>query len=147
VAEATYPVFLALGKPHFCFYLSASKLVLIATLIYPLTLRYGIVGAAVSITIPAVLEQVFLYVLAASVLESSVGKIVTVFWRPAAASIVMTLAVLLLKLLLADVSVVALLFSSIGVGALVYLGSIAVLDRGLLSDSREQVRNLLGVAS
>ena len=42
----------AIGKPNIPFYLNLAKLVVIAILIVPLTLAYGIEGTAIAITIP-----------------------------------------------------------------------------------------------
>jgi O-antigen/teichoic acid export membrane protein len=137
IAQATQPVFLALGKPQIGFYLAAAKLALIVALIYPLSMRYGIAGTALSVTAPALLEQLLLWTLAAGVLHCSVVRIVGVLWRPAAAAALMALAVWVVKGALTGLAPVASLVVCVVTGALVYLGAMAVLDRGLLGDVRK----------
>ncbi|HET7217825.1 MAG TPA: lipopolysaccharide biosynthesis protein [Vicinamibacterales bacterium] len=42
----------AIGRPYIDFYLSLSRLVVMAALLFPLTMWYGIAGAAVAVTLP-----------------------------------------------------------------------------------------------
>ena len=44
----------AIGKPNISFYMSAIKLAVILAIIYPLTARYGLVGAALAVAVPQV---------------------------------------------------------------------------------------------
>ncbi len=46
------------GKPHIDFYLSILRATLIIISIYPLTIEYGLVGTAISVTIPMVLHTI-----------------------------------------------------------------------------------------
>ena len=140
VSQATLPVFLALGKPQIGFYLSAVKLVLIAGLIYPLSMRYGIAGTALSVTVPALIEQWLLWFLAAGVLDCSVGRIVAALWRPGVAAGLMALVVWAAKGALAGLPPVMLLTVSVIIGAVVYLGLMAVLDRGMFAEARKLAR-------
>ena len=51
IAAASGPIFLALGRPDFETKISAAELALLAILIYPLTIKWGITGTAISISI------------------------------------------------------------------------------------------------
>jgi O-antigen/teichoic acid export membrane protein len=51
IAAASGPIFLALGRPDFDTKISAAELALLAILIYPLTIKWGITGTAISISI------------------------------------------------------------------------------------------------
>ncbi len=42
----------AIGKPHLDFYMNAIRFVLVASLLYPLTVSYGLVGSSLAITLP-----------------------------------------------------------------------------------------------
>jgi len=55
VGATTGPLFNALGKPKYVVRLQTIQLVLIALLIYPLTVRWGILGTSLAITITAVI--------------------------------------------------------------------------------------------
>ena len=48
-------LYAAIGKPKISFYTNLAKLIVIAILIYPLTVAYGIAGAALAVTIPMVI--------------------------------------------------------------------------------------------
>lgn len=45
-------LFNAIGRPHIDFYMNASRLLLVVSLLYPLTTALGLVGASVAIAIP-----------------------------------------------------------------------------------------------
>ncbi len=45
----------AIGKPNISFYMSGIKLAVILTIIYPLTARYGLEGAAMAVAVPQVI--------------------------------------------------------------------------------------------
>lgn len=49
-------IYNAIGKPDVTFYLTMSRFIVIAVLIYPAIKLYGIEGAAVAVTVPIVLE-------------------------------------------------------------------------------------------
>lgn len=42
----------AIGKPHIDFYMNGSRLALVSTLLYPLTVTYGLPGAGLAVAIP-----------------------------------------------------------------------------------------------
>ena len=104
----------------------------------------GIVGTALAVTVPAIVEQLTLWWLTAGALECSMGTIMGSLSRAATASAIMALAVSLLKSLLAAWSPIVILLSGMTAGAVVYLALIALLDRELLADSGKQLRILLG---
>ena len=61
LAATTGPIFKAVGKPDIIFYVTLSKLLVIIAIIFPLTKTYGIEGAALAVTAPMLLEQLFLW--------------------------------------------------------------------------------------
>jgi O-antigen/teichoic acid export membrane protein len=48
----------AIGKPHVDFSTSLTRLVLMAAALYPLTVRFGLAGAATAVTVPMILQCV-----------------------------------------------------------------------------------------
>ena len=50
LASCTGPLFKAMGKPKIIFWILLGKLILIAAIIYPLTISYGIKGTAIAVT-------------------------------------------------------------------------------------------------
>jgi len=110
----------AIGKPHTTFYINLAKLAVIAVLIYPLTMRYGIMGAALSVTIPSILTFLADYYL----LRKTIGLDTVLAVKPLLRSVIfsLVLAVVLYELpLVIGASGITSLITTLGVGALVYL--------------------------
>lgn len=109
-----------IGKPSIPFYLVAGKFVAIALIIYPMTLWYGLAGAAMAVTIPAVAEFfVGLYMLERILRISVWGRMLDLA-KPVALSIVMALILVYAKLQLGDVNALELVMLVI-FGASIYV--------------------------
>lgn len=78
LAGTTGPLFQGVGRPDIITKLNLAKLVLIAALIVPLTLRYGIVGASLAVTIPMIMEQSFSWHVCARIIKGKVRQILAV---------------------------------------------------------------------
>jgi O-antigen/teichoic acid export membrane protein len=144
LAATTEPVFRAIGKPQVGFYVVSLKLMFMVTMIYPLTLRYGIVGAALAVTVPACIEQVVLWVVLSYALECPMKLVIKGLGFPVAAAGGMAFLVYRLKLQLADIPEIAGLVCCVLVGACVYGILIALFDRTLIEDARKYVAAILG---
>ena len=75
LAATTGPIFKAIGKPNIIFYVTLGKLLVILAIIFPLTITYGIVGAALAVTLPMALEQLFLWKILSKTLNVSIPEI------------------------------------------------------------------------
>lgn len=84
----------ALGKPRISFYLSAVKLAVIVVLIYPATVTYGVVGAALAVAIPQIVGDAIGLIVVQREIALSPAGIARVFGRIGFACLVMA-AVLL----------------------------------------------------
>jgi O-antigen/teichoic acid export membrane protein len=89
LAATTGPVFKAIGKPNVTFWLVLVKLVLIISALYPLTKYYGLMGAALAVTVPMVLEQLYLWTLMKRFVAISVVEIVKQLRNPLLVSVLM----------------------------------------------------------
>jgi O-antigen/teichoic acid export membrane protein len=86
-------MFNAIGKPNISFYLSAAKLVVIMVLIYPLTLRYGLEGAAMAVALPQVIGDALGLLMVQRQIGVSARESGTLLAQAGGATAVMVLAI------------------------------------------------------
>ncbi len=137
------PVFDGSGKPHFNFYVLCLRIALIAVSVYPLTSRYGIVGTAVAVAAPALIEQLILWLLMARLLRCSIAKLLGSAMPAALATALMVSVLLAIRPQIASLSAGAQLALRIGVGTVLYLGTVVAIDRVLVGDTNKHFRRLL----
>lgn len=110
----------AIGKPKNTFYINLSKLFVIALLIYPLTTRYGIVGAAIAVTTPSILTFIADFVLLRRTIGLPLRSVITPLSRTLSFSLVMAAVLILIQPYLGGLNLLSLT-SSIIIGFLVYI--------------------------
>ena len=113
-------LFNAIGKPQTTFYITVTKLIIIAVLIYPLTVTYGIVGAALAVTGPAVLASVADFFLVRRIIGLELRKALAPLLRTSIFSGLMAVVLLVLHPYLGGIDFLSLL-ASILIGAATYL--------------------------
>jgi len=110
----------AIGKPHIDFYMNTSRLVLVLSLLYPLTIFYGLAGASVAVALPMAAQ----FVAGVFLSRGMIGVLIADTVRPLGVALVQgaVLAVVLIatKLVVVSDSIAGLLFL-VGVGASVCL--------------------------
>jgi PST family polysaccharide transporter/lipopolysaccharide exporter len=143
LSATTEPVFRAVGRPQVGFYATTLKLMLILVLIYPLSVRYGLIGAAVAVTLPSCLEQAVLWALLRHVMDCRAAHLVKTLIPPIGATAVMSLAVCLLKASLSGLPPILLVTSCVLAGACCYGGVIFLLDRRLIDDARRRLTGIV----
>lgn len=122
------PLFMAIGKPQIRTKLQAIALLILAILIYPLTKRFGIVGAASAITVAASFAFVAIYV-ALNIIKSGYKKPLKIFALPAFCTVIMLMAIACLRSrILFDVNTVNF-FILASVGIITYLFFLYLLDK------------------
>lgn len=110
----------AIGKPKNTFYINLSKLFVIALLIYPLTTRYGIVGAAIAVTTPSILTFIADFVLLRRTIGLPLRNVITPLLRTLTFSLVMAAVLIMIQPYLGGLNLLSLT-SSIILGFLVYI--------------------------
>jgi O-antigen/teichoic acid export membrane protein len=126
-------LFNAVGRPNVPFYMNAAKLSIILLTIYPLTVAYGIEGAAVSVTMPQLLEPCVGILLVRRQLELPVGQVFAILGRITLASAAMMGAVALCRMWL-PVTGPATLLALVAIGVAVYGLVSAGEIRGLIAE-------------
>ena len=122
-----------MGKPKVIFWILFGKLIVIATIIYPLTIRYGIEGTAIAVTGPMLLEQTYLWFLINRMTGISTRDLVGRVVKPVLLGGMMYGVIMLLKSVLPLTSI-TLFFFYILVGILVYGVGILIIDKELVDE-------------
>jgi len=133
VAACTGPLLNAMGKPKIVFWILFWKLIVIATIIYPLTSRYGISGTAIAVTLPMVLEQFYLWFLISGLTAISIRTLIGLVIRPFFMAVFMYFLIMLLKTIL-PLTNIPLFFFYVLAGMLFYGAGILIFDKELISD-------------
>jgi len=110
----------AIGKPNIPFYMNLSKLVIILAIIYPLTLKFQLVGVSLAVTVPLVIQffiSVFIFTRVIHLKQYDVYKIL---FTACAKSAIMFIGIYLLKQQI-SISISSLIVLII-FGAIIFLG-------------------------
>ena len=135
----TGPLFKAMGKPKILFWVLFWKLIIIVAIIYPLTVNYGIIGAAIAVTIPMTLEQFYLWALIKRLTGISIKSMFSQIAKPFALALTMYASIMIMKTVLPLTSI-SLFFLYVLFGMLIYALGIFIFDRDLI----EEIKNLIG---
>jgi len=134
----TENLYLATGKPEVRTKLNLLQLVLMAALMYPLTIRYGITGAAIAAMLPSALVVVFTLHEAGKIIgENYVYCEELRPWNNWV--LIMALSIWEWQDISAALSPVVRLAASIIIGILVYVGYLWWMNREIFYEIRELV--------
>jgi O-antigen/teichoic acid export membrane protein len=97
ILATTGPLFRGVGRPSIATRVQAAQLVILAIVIYPLTIRYGVVGAAWATVGAAIVPDAIAVVLASRVSTASTGAVARVIAFPTLHSLVMLAALFALE--------------------------------------------------
>ena len=138
--KTTENLYLAAGQPKIMTKINLLQLILMAVLIYPLTLRYGILGTGIAAAVPSALVLVITFHEAGKIIDKSFLAIVRTIVPAAAGSLIMLSLVLLLQQLISHLPPASVLVLSIGLGAVSYCVFIWLTQK----EEIEEVRGLIG---
>jgi len=133
-------LFKSKGKPQVVLYLTSFKLILLILIIYPLTIRYGILGTSIASALVAIVISMNAMPLVARMLECSVTVILKPLTGPSIAAVIMVLTLFSLKFTGWFAPNILSLIILIVIGALVYVLGLYVFDRA----SFREIRQLIG---
>ena len=133
VAGCTGPLFKAMGKPKVLFWVLFWKLIVIASIIYPLTTHYGIMGAAIAVTVPMTLEQFFLWALIKRLTGIPIRTLLGQMVKPFLLAILMYALIMLLKTIL-PLTNIPLFFFYVLFGMSIYGISLFIFDKELINE-------------
>lgn len=128
MGATTGPLFQALGKPAIMTKLQFGKLVLLAILIYPLTIRWGIVGTAMAVVFNAILLNPIGEYLAIRILDCHPWKLAKLFLLPAIGSFAMGAGIFALRHFVPQTMGFPTLLGMATLAILIYLSTMAILE-------------------
>jgi PST family polysaccharide transporter/lipopolysaccharide exporter len=139
------PVWKAVGRPDYVTKLSLLRVVLIALLIYPVTMRFGIEGTALLITGIYVFPMMPLDVyLVLDTVDSSLARFVREVSYPFVASLLMGVAVTLVQNQLALGSAVLEFAVLVGVGVVTYAAATLAMMTAFQWELKQNLSMLIG---
>lgn len=145
ISATTGPVFRAVGKPQIITKWQTVRLFLLAALIYPLIVKWGILGASVVVFFSILASAIIFSLMVVKTTQCGIKSFAKMIVPPLIAGTTMVLAILGLKVYLGAGVLEFLLLA--GTGILVYLGVIYLLDRvlgygiqGVVKESLTMVR-------
>lgn len=142
IAATTGSIFQATGRPEILLKTSFLQLIAMLLLIYPLVIRYGIVGVGLAVTIPIFIQTIVQVYIVHRILHMNFKDVYITMFPTCLSSIIMTICLFLLKNkvygLFHIYSVNALLLSVI-TGIIIYTTILCILDKNLMYDIKKIV--------
>jgi O-antigen/teichoic acid export membrane protein len=137
--KTTENLYLAAGKPQIMTKINLCQFIIMLILIYPLTLKYGIVGTGIAAVIPSAMMVLLTFHEAGKIIDKSLLTIVKHIAPAAAGSLIMVALVLLLQQLISHLSPALVLLLSIGLGAVSYIVFIWLTQKEELGEIRQLI--------
>jgi O-antigen/teichoic acid export membrane protein len=122
-----HAVYLAVGRPEIAARLSFVHVGVLLAALVPLTLRFGVLGAASAYLVVAVVMMPLNFAVVMRVLDIPLRDLLAVLWRPALAALAMYALVKATIVETAELGVFAQLPIAVAGGALTYVASAALL--------------------
>lgn len=138
--KTTENLYLAAGKPKIMTKINLYQFAAMLILIYPLTVKYGILGTGIAAVIPSAMMVFLTFREAGKIIDRSFLTIIKNIVPAAIGSLVMLSLVLMLQQFVSHLTPVLVLVLSIGVGAVSYSGFIWLTQKKEL----EEIRQLIG---
>jgi len=135
----TETLYLAAGKPEIRTKLNLLQLVLMAALMYPLTMRYGIVGTAIAAMLPSTLIVFLTFREAGKIIGESFTFIARTLVPGISGSLIMVLAIYAWYYISASFSPVLRLAVSVVLGTSVYVAFLWLTRKELFYEVRELI--------
>jgi len=137
------PVVPAVGKPNIQTKVSAIQLLILAVIIYPLTKRWGIVGASISIIFPMVVSVSLLFWEVKAILGLTYKSVSRSIAVPAVAVSIMCLIIFSTKLLLIVNTSISVLLMFSFIGTIAYIGLVYIWDANTGYEMKKLLRGSL----
>jgi O-antigen/teichoic acid export membrane protein len=96
------------GRPDIILWAVLGKLVLVVALLVPLTPRYGLVGASTAVTVPMLLEQLYLWRILGRQIDATQRSIADQLLRPSLSAGIVLAMLAVLRSLVPPLDVLAL---------------------------------------
>jgi lipopolysaccharide exporter len=121
------PLLRAMGKPWIVTIASGAQLIILFILIYPLSVRWGILGVCMAVIIPSVLVMIYLSLMVCNILKCKVTSLFKPFIIPVAGCSIIFLVAMLLRII--NGFEIIRFFLILITGAVTYSGFIYWIDK------------------
>lgn len=139
IAATTGPIFQAIGKPKIDTRWQVVRLVVLATSIYPLTLRWGILGTSIAVCLSILVSTIGFGFMVIKIIGCGIKNFGKMVSFPLVSGIVMVAVVFILKVAINAVSLWAFLLLAL-VGVFAYLAVIYLQEKFLYYGAWELVK-------
>lgn len=119
--KINYNVLLAMGKPDVMTKVNYIQFFIVAILIWPFTMRYGIYGTSIVVTISTIMSSLYCFMMSNKLLNKSLYDIFNNITMALQGSIVMMIAMVIVHHFLINFSVKYILLANITTGFLIYV--------------------------
>lgn len=133
----TEQLYLAAGKPEVRTKLNLLQLVMMSALMYPLTIRYGILGTGIAAMVPSMLIVFLTFHEAGKIIEEDFMYIARPLTPAIVGSLIMVTGIRLLHTALPFLSTLFMLASSVILGSIIYIAFLWLIRRELFYEIRE----------
>ena len=138
--KTTENLYLAAGKPGIITKINLYQFTAMLILIYPLTIKYGILGTGIAATVPSAMMVLLTFHEAGKIIDKSFLTIVKNIAPASVGSLVMVSLVVLLQQFVSHLSPALVLVLSIGLGAVSYSVFIWLTQKEELGEIRELIK-------
>lgn len=147
IGSVAGPVFLALNRPKLVWWLGLSKLVTMVICIVPLTLRYGILGTSLAVTLSAIVVQCFVILATTRLLHLSAISIFAQLRSGVIGTLLMMIVVWLMQQSTGNYSGFLWLVLLVLLAIVVYGIFIAISEREILAELKSMLIRVFGPVS
>ena len=141
ILKTTENLYLAAGKPRIMTKINLYQFTVMLILIYPLTLRYGILGTGIAAVIPSTMMVLLTFHEAGKIINRNFLTIAKNIAPATAGSLIMAALVLILQQLTSHFSPTLVLLLSIGLGAVSYIMFIWLTQK----EELDEIKQLIGI--
>lgn len=140
IAATTGSIFQATGKPEILLKTSFIQLIAMVVLMYPLVIRYGIVGVSIAVTIPIVAQTIVQVYIVHRLIRMNFRDIYVPMFPICLSSFIMVICLCLFINNICSLFYTYFVFAlilSILISFIIYITILCVLDRNLIQDIKE----------
>ncbi|MFC1934580.1 oligosaccharide flippase family protein, partial [Chloroflexota bacterium] len=142
---STAIIFRSIGKPRIITILQVARLILMAAIIYPLSIKWGILGTSLAVLLSILPIEPFTIYLIIKITQCRARVFGKQVILPVLGTLVMCGALLALKYLLLDNVGVFSFFALVAIGVITYAGMTVLLDRLLGYNMTANIKESLGL--
>ena len=124
----TGSLFKSVGKPDIITKFSLINLGIIILTIYPLTMKFGIAGTAVSVLFPVFLLKPFSLYLVKKIIDCSAKELIKIFCYPLVGTLIMVFIIFVIKYYIDFMNLFHLFLLGL-LGVLIYASTILIMDK------------------